>query len=227
MSPALHQKREHRRRSSTRLLRRSLAETSACYREGGAPTLRHLIAPLGSEAAALAAALLSLPFLSPVSLGPITTPVSVLIALLGWQLLHQRSGAPLPQRLLDVALPRAAHGAMVRAVRLVHRTVRRVSRPRLLHLVDARRGRTICAVGIVSAAVLLAVPIPLLPLTNTFPALGVLLFALGWLEQDGLLTLLAVAALACSLAVFTAVGAAVAVLGWEVVQGTLPALDWR
>lgn len=210
-----------RRRSSTRVLRRALAETGAHYGHGSAPTVRHLLVPLGAEATALAAALLALPFLSPVSLGPITTPASLLIALLGWQVLRQRVGTPLPERLLDVSVPQAAHRAMSAVLRRAHWWMSRVSRPRLLHLVDGGRGRVLCGAGVLAGAILLAVPIPLLPLTNTFPALGILLFALGRLERDGLLTVLGSGALLLSAAIFAALGAAVSVFGWEAVQALL------
>jgi hypothetical protein len=224
MSLALQQGRADRRRSSTRILRRSLQVTRGHYHSGGAPTLGHLLEPLGAEASALASALLALPFLSPVSLGPITTPVSVVIAILGWQLLRQGGGTPLPERLLNVSVPHAAHSAMTAVLRRLHRWMHRISRPRLPHLVEGRRGRTICALGILAGALLLAVPIPLLPLTNTFPALGVLLFSLGWLERDGLLTVLASVSLLVSVAVFTALGVAVALFGWGVVQDLSDAL---
>lgn len=87
---------------------------------------------------------------------------------------------------------------------------------------EGGRGRILCGTGIVAGALLLAVPIPLLPLTNTFPALGILLFALGRLERDGLLTVLGSASLLLSAAIFGALGAAVSLLGWEVVRGAIP-----
>lgn len=213
--------RPSRRKSSTRVLRRALARAGEHYDRGAAPTLRDLLAPLGADAAALAAALLALPFLLPVSLGPITTPASVLIGLLGWQLLREREAAPLPDRLLRVRVPRAVHRATSTALRRVHRGIHAVSRPRLPHLIAGSRGRVICAMGILVGALLLAVPIPLLPLTNTFPALGILLFALGWLERDGLLTVLGSAALVLSVLVFGALGVAAALLGWEAIRGLL------
>ena len=213
-----------RRRSSTRLLRRALAQTGGHYGRGFAPSLRDLLAPLGTGASALAAALLALPFLSPVSMGVITMPASVLIALLGWQLLLQREGSPLPDRFLDASVPHAVHRAMAAVLRRADRWMHRISRPRLTRLVEGRRGRALCGLGIVVGAVLLAAPIPLLPLTNTFPALAILLFALGWTESDGLLTVLASTALAISVALFATLGVAVALLGWEVVQGAVPLL---
>lgn len=208
-----------RRKSSTRILRRALAEAGEHYERGSAPTVGHLILPLGAEATALAAALLALPFLSPVSLGPITTPTSVLIGLLGWQLLRQQEGAALPQRLMDVTVPQAGHRVMTSVLRRGHRLLHLISRPRLASLVLGDRGRVVCGVGIVAGAILLAVPIPLLPLTNTFPALGILLVALGRLERDGLLTLLGSASLLLAVAIFGALGAVVALFGWEAAQG--------
>lgn len=222
MSLLLNQHPSVRRRSSTQVLRRALVHTRGYYHRGSMPTLRHLLAPLGADATALTAAFLALPFLSPVSLGPITTPASVLIALLGWQVIRRREGAPLPERFLNASVPQTAHRAMSAVVRHAHRWMHRISRPRLLHVVEGRHGRLLCGTGIMAGALLLAVPIPLLPLTNTFPALGVLLFALGWLERDGLLTVLGSASIAVSVAVFTALGVAVTLLGWEVVRGAIP-----
>lgn len=210
------------RRSSTRALRRALIETRGHYRDGSAPTIGDLLDPLGSGATALAAALLALPFLSPVSLGPITTPASVLIALLGWQLLRSHNQVALPQRLLQAPVPHRAHRAMSAVLRRLHGSMVRLSRPRLPHLVEGRRGRLVCASGVVTGAVLLAVPIPLLPLTNTFPALAILLFALGWLERDGLLTVLASGALLLSAGIFAALGTAVALVGLQAVQAAVP-----
>lgn len=207
-----------RRHGSTRALRRTLLATRGLYAGGGAPTLGHLLGAVGPEASALAAALLALPFLSPVSLGPITTPVSALLALLGWSLLRPERTARFPERLLRLRLPRAVHRAMSAVLRRVHRWLHRISRPRLPSLVEGRQGRLLAGSGVIAGALLLGVPIPLLPLTNTFPALAILLFALGWLERDGLLTLLGFAALAVSVAVFAALGAAVALLGWDAVR---------
>lgn len=211
-----------RRHSSARILRRALIRSGVHYRGGSAPTVRHLIEPLGAEASGLAAALLALPFLSPVSLGPLTMPASAVIAILGWQILLRREGSPLPERLLNVSVPHTAHRAMSAVARRTHRWIHRLSRPRLAHLVDGRRGSVLCGAGLIVGAILLAVPIPLLPLTNTFPAIGILLFALGRLERDGLLTVLGSAALGLTILIFGAVGVTASVLGAEAVRNLLP-----
>jgi hypothetical protein len=71
---------------------------------------------------------------------------------------------------------------------------------------------------------LLAVPVPLLPMTNTFPALGIILVALGWIERDALLTVLGYVAYMMSILVFVALGVAVAYLGYEAVAEWIPSL---
>lgn len=208
--------------SSTRVLRRALAGMDRHYREGATPTVRHLLGPLGAEAPALGAALLALPFLSPVSLGPLTTAGSVLILLLGVKLLGRREDAALPERLLDVSIPRVTHRVMRAVLRRVVPWTRRLSRPRHAGLVEGRRGRVVCGTGVMAGALLLAVPVPLLPLTNTIPAFGILCFTLGWSERDGLLTMLGGASLVLSALYFAGLGTAGTLLGWEIAQGLLP-----
>lgn len=208
--------------ASTRVLRRALAGMDRHYREGATPTVRHLLGPLGAEAPALGAALLALPFLSPVSLGPLTTAASVLILFLGWSLLRRREDAALPERLLDLSVPPATHRVMRAVLRRVIRWTRRLSRPRHAHLVEGRRGRVLCGAGVVAGALLLGVPVPLLPLTNTIPAFGILCFTLGWSERDGLLTIVGSASLVLSALYFVGLGTAGTLLGWEAVQGLLP-----
>lgn len=208
--------------ASTRVLRRALAGMDRHYRAGDTPTVRHLLGPLGAEAPALGAALLALPFLSPLSLGPLTTAGSVLILLLGLKLLGRREDAALPERLLNISVPRVTHRVMRAVLRRVIRWTRRLSRPRHAHLVDGRRGRVLCGTGVVAGALLLGVPVPLLPLTNTIPAFGILCFTLGWSERDGLLTMVGWGSLALSALYFVGLGVAGTLLGWEAVRGLLP-----
>jgi hypothetical protein len=204
------------------MLRRALAEAGGKYRDGGAASVGDLLRPLGPGAGALGAALLALPFLSPVSLGPVTTPASAAIGLLGWRLTRGHGHSPLPDRLMRVRLPEAVHRAMGRTLEAVLARVERVSRVRHARLVEGARGRRLCGVGILLGALLLAVPVPLLPLTNTVPAVAIVCFAMGWTHRDGLLTAWGGAALALSVAFFAALGTAVALFGVEAVKRLAP-----
>lgn len=98
----------------------------------------------------------------------------------------------------------------------------RFSSLRFLPLVEGRAGRLICALGIIGGAFLLAIPIPFLPLTNTLPSIGILCLAFGWLEKDGLLTILGLVALFLTLLIFSALGFAIVYFGVEAVQAAWP-----
>jgi hypothetical protein len=204
------------------LLRRALAGVERRYGDGDAASLGDLLRPLGPRGGALGAVLLALPFLSPVSLGPVALPASAAIALLGWRLARGPADAPLPERLMRVRLPRPVHRAMGRALEAVLARVDRVARRRHARLVAGARSRRLCGAGILLGALLLAVPVPLLPLTNTLPALAILCFALGWTHRDGLLTACGGAALAVSAVLFAALGTGVALFGAEAVRRLAP-----
>lgn len=207
--------------SSISTLRHAVASLDGHYDRGVNPTVRNLLEPLGPHASALGAAVLAIPFLSPVSLGPVTAPASMLIVLFGLQLLRRSSGKPLPTRLLAVPLPAAVKGVLAAVLTRVDRVMSRFSRPRLNLLVDGRRGRMICGFGVICGALLLAIPIPLLPLTNTVPSFAILCFGLGLTERDGLMTLTGFVSLASGVALFAAFGTGVFVLAGELIRGLL------
>ncbi|MDX2174834.1 MAG: exopolysaccharide biosynthesis protein [Candidatus Sumerlaeia bacterium] len=182
-------------------------------------SLKHYLAPLGERSGIMGCAILAIPFLSPVSLGPLTIPASALIALLAFRLLRRTEGAPLPDRFLRAPVPEAAHRFMARVLVRMVRLKRRFVRPRRSELVAGRRGEVICGCLLVGGAFLLAIPVPMLPLTNTFPALGIILTAVGWVERDGLLTLLSVGIHAIGALVLGAVFGAALWAGTAVLQG--------
>ena len=206
------------RENAGELLRRALAEVEHRYQTTGSARIGDLLRPLGARSGALGAALLALPFLSPVSLGPVTAPASAAIALLGIHLLRAREGAPLPERIQRVTLPRAVYRAMGAALERVSRWTGRARDARRTRWVRGDLGRRVCVAGVLAGALLLAVPIPLLPLTNTLPALSILLFVLGWANQDARLTAYGTGALAAFVAVIAAVGIGVATVGMAAVR---------
>ena len=258
------------------VLRHNLGLLSGRFERGERPSLGEVLgvfASLGIKANAFVAVVLALPFLSPLSLGPVTTPASVLILVLGWQLIqHSEQARSLAQGpanwparivalpglviawlvaraplkwvagrleasrawVLSAPLPRRVFGLMHYLLEWVLWLKNGVLRLRRgvwgkggtgqdSHEVD-RGARLACGVAIVVGALLLAVPVPLLPMTNTFPALGIILVALGWLERDAILTLLGYASYLLSVVIFAAIGLAVAYLGYEAVAEWIPGL---
>ena len=211
-----------RTRGTGALLRHALSEMERSYETGGRATVRDLLRPLGSRQTALGAALLALPFLSPVSLGPITTPVSLLIALLGVRLLRKRDDVPVPERLLRVQVPRSVHTLMVAMLHRVSRWADRGRGARGSAWVRGKAGRRLCGAGVLAGALLLAVPVPLLPLTNTLPAAAIILFVLGWTNQDLRLTRYGMGALAGAVLLFASLGVAAGTVGWAAMRALLP-----
>lgn len=211
-----------------RLIIGALRSMKKKYNADEPVTIRDLLDPLGARSTALGAAMLALPFLSPISLGPLTMPASIVIALLGWYLLLDRDNAPLPERLLNTPVPRRIHSMMGVFARKIFSKVRRWTKPRARHLVDGRKGLVICGVGMIISAIILAVPVPMLPLTNTFPALAIILIILGWTERDGGLTIAGYVNMIIGgiliLAVVAIVLAAI-FYGWGAVQEHLPWLE--
>jgi hypothetical protein len=228
-----------------RLVVRVLREMRLKYRRGDAVTVSDLVAPLGHRAAALGSALLAAPFVLPVSLGPLTLPAGVLICILALGLIvgakkmaHSvRTGHPAPvephqgrlalwlarqrARLMATPFPESVHRILSRMARSTVKWKRRLSRPRLFGLVDGWSGEALCGAGILLGALLLLVPLPLIPLGNTFPALAIVFFAVGWTERDGLLSLLGMLMLGLTLAYFAIVAwVATGAIGW--LAGWLP-----
>jgi hypothetical protein len=191
-----------------RILLRAWRHMHARHLEGQPVRLGDMVTPLGPHAAALGAALLATPFLWPLSLGPFTMAASALMLFLAWCLWHEASAHDLPEKLLAggpegrlmprlrafasrmitrflaTPIPVKALPAIRKLLRGVLGAKRRVSRPRPGMLVDGARGRMLCAFGIAFGALVLAIPVPLVPLLNTVPALAIILFGIAFTERD-------------------------------------------
>lgn len=189
-------------------LHRALVAVERLRDEGKPASIRHLLPQVGSGGSTvLPAMLLAIPFLTPVSMGPVTAPAALLIGLCALAMVSPKAPNP-PERFLDITIPHAVLNAMRGGLARVNGWSARMSRPRLHGLVAGRRGQVICGLGMGLGAVLLAIPIPLLPLTNTLPALAILCFGFGWSERDGAATLIGTVALALTVVIFATLGAA-------------------
>jgi hypothetical protein len=147
-------------------------------------TLRELLALIGEQGMLLACALLSLPFLIPVSIPGVSTVFGLAIILLGVSVTLNR--VPwLPKRILDRPLPTAPLQKVFQAqARLVARAERLI-RPRLTALTATKALNLVHGLALLLAGLLLMAPLGLVPFSNTLPALAVLFLALGILERDG------------------------------------------
>ena len=146
-------------------------------------TLREVIGLLQGRGYLLLVMLISLPFCTPIPLPGISTPLGLIIAIIGVRL---ALGAKpwLPARLLDLRLPPAVFTKVFAFTQKIILWFERLLRPRLLWLTASPGLLQLHAVPIVICASLLLLPLPV-PFSNTLPAWSIMLIAGGLLERDG------------------------------------------
>lgn len=142
---------------------------------------------LGADGLLMALVLLSLPFLQPLTLGPLSSVGGLIIAAVGWQLARGRQELWLPKRLRDAHLTPEQWTKLLAALRWLARVLARVTRQRLTSLTDGPRGRQAAGWLAFTGGILLALPFAGVPFNNTLPALMVISAAAAVLERDGLL----------------------------------------
>ena len=172
---------------------------------------------LGGSSFSLLCAILSLPLLSPLSLGPLATAGGLTLAVLGWQILREREAPSLPQRVRNIEMSARVWQGLLTACLKIVRWCQRFSRPRYQEWVEGRRGVRMRGGVILAAGLLMAVPLFGLPLNNALPALAILLACIAELEDDGLLAWLSVLMTVVSAVYILGVLIAVALLGTQVV----------
>jgi len=147
-----------------------------------ASTVGALATGLESSGFGLALLCFCLPFLQPVPTPGLSTPVGLLLLLLGLQVGGGSSSLRLPRFVADAPVsPRVAE-AIAGAAIPFFRFTERWTRPRWPWLSQRRPaiGATIACMALV-----LMLPIPL-PFSNSLSAGPIALFALGLLEDDGI-----------------------------------------
>ncbi len=148
----------------------------------GPLTLGELFSICGPQGHAFVAIFLVLPFLQPVPLPGISSAIGIVLVIVGAFVTLQRPPW-LPRRLRDLVVqPDVVLRICARLEKLLGR-LEKVVQPRGQWLFSQRWFRlTNGAIWIIHALVF-SLPLPI-PLTNFFPAVVILLLALGTLEED-------------------------------------------
>jgi hypothetical protein len=150
-------------------------------------TLRQLLGHIGEQGLLIFCVFLTIPFLFPVSIPGVSTVFGLVIVLIGIGITVNRIPW-LPARLMEREF--FTHDLipmMERGARLVSR-LDRVIRPRLPAL-SSHHANRLNGIAIIVSGLLLMIPLSLVPLSNTLPALAILLLAAAMLQRDGLLIL--------------------------------------
>lgn len=166
----------------------------------GPVRLAELVEVLHGRGYRLLIVLLCLPFLTPIPLPGFSTPVGVVIALIGFRLaLGQKPH--LPRRLMARQLPPRLLPKVLRGSSYLVAAFERVSEPRLQvfyrHTAFQFVGGAL--IGLCGLKLLLPIPVPM---SNFFPGAAAALLAAGSFEEDGGVFLAGLVMFAGSLAYF-------------------------
>jgi len=149
-------------------------------------SLRQILETIGEQGMLLVCAVLTLPFLIPVSIPGVSTVFGFAIVLLAVSITLNR--VPwLPRRILDRQLPGPAlRQTFERASGIVAR-LEGLVKPRLGFVAATPGAHVIHGCALMLGGLLLMVPFGFVPFSNTLPGIAILALALGLLELDGLL----------------------------------------
>jgi hypothetical protein len=142
---------------------------------------------LGKSTYCFVGIVLCIPFLQPLSLGPIATAVAVAFILIGWQMIKDKPKVRLPARIRSMTFTPKVWKSVIGACRWLLNACSKFTRPRFMSLVTGKRGKTLCGLLFILGGVLLSVPLAGVPFNNFFPALCVFFACVAELEEDGLM----------------------------------------
>lgn len=155
--------------------------------------------------------LLCLPFLTPIPLPGLSTPIGLVITLIGFRLaLGQKPH--LPRRLMQKELPQRILPKVLRASSRLVAGFEKMSKPRLQFFYRHAAFHRLGGLLIALCGLKLLLPVPI-PMSNFFPAASAALLAGGAFEEDGLVFLAGMVMFTASLGYFVllAFGGAAAV----------------
>jgi hypothetical protein len=176
---------EFAQRSET--MREALGRAVASI-DGDTVTLRTLIRLIGEHGLLFISALLTIPFLIPVSIPGVSTVFGLGILLISIGITFNR--APwLPDRLQDRPIStERLKPVLIRGMGWLV-PIEKVIRRRLTGLTEGMAMQRFNGFGLILGALLLMVPLGLVPFSNTLPALAILFLCIGMSQRDGWLVL--------------------------------------
>ena len=156
--------------------------------EGEMITLRQLLELVGEHGLLFLCALLTIPFLIPVSIPGVSTVFGAAIILIAIGITMNRLPW-LPSRIMDKELDaKRLTGILRRGIAIVAR-IEAYIRPRMEGLTEGAVMGRVNGLALIFGGVLLMAPLGLIPFSNTLPAFGILLLAVGMSQRDGLVVL--------------------------------------
>lgn len=164
-------------------------------------TLREVMTTLGGRASGLLIVILALPFCSPISIPGLSVPFGAVILVLGACYVIGRPPW-LPQRLLAVELPPKFFRMVLEGASKFIGWIERRLHPRWTWVTGTTAIMRVHGLLVCAGAGLLLLPLGGIPLTNTLPALVVVIGTLGMMERDGVAVVVAYGIFLATLAYF-------------------------
>jgi hypothetical protein len=152
--------------------------------DGTSVTLRSLLAHIGEHGLLILCALLTVPFLLPVSIPGVSTVFGLAIILISIALLTNRTPW-IPRQLMDRPIDAEKLVPILRKGTALVERIEKVIKPRLTWLTDGGMASRLNGFGILLGGVLLIFPLGLIPFSNTLPAFAILFLCLGVSQRDG------------------------------------------
>ncbi|WP_296070904.1 exopolysaccharide biosynthesis protein [uncultured Agrobacterium sp.] len=156
--------------------------------KGQTITLRELMEAIGEQGLLLICAIASLPFLIPVSIPGVSTVFGAAIILVSLAITLNRLPW-LPKKILDRQMETAKLiPALQKGVSIVSKLDGFI-RPRLPALTTGAIANRINGLALMTAGVLLMMPLGFIPFSNTLPGVAILLISAGMIQRDGVTVL--------------------------------------
>lgn len=181
-------------------------------------TLGEMLDMIGAASYSFICIVLTLPFMQPISLGPLATIGGLTFVALGWQWLRGHPRPVLPARVRAVQMSAKTWDVLLGVCLKIMRFCRRFTRPRLRAWVSGERGRFVAGWIVILSGLLMSVPFFGLPFNNLLPALAILFVCIGELEDDGLMVFIALGWLIVTVAYFIFIFAVLWFLGEQALQ---------
>lgn len=197
-------------------------ERCAARAEHETLTLGEVLDSMEDASFGLICIVLCLPFLQPISLGPLATLGGLTFAALGLEYFMGRLTPALPRRVRAAALgPKGWRILLKVCVRIVT-WARLITRPRLRGWVTGRAGHHAVGGTICVAGLLMAIPFFGLPFNNALPAAAILCACIALIEEDGVMLIIAYGWLVVTVAYFSLVVYLLWTVGLEAVRAMFP-----
>lgn len=187
---------------SSESLRHALRRTIGNIR-GEHVTLREMVEMIGEQGLLLLCALLTIPFLLPVSIPGVSTVFGLAIILISVGIITNR--APwLPEKIMTRPIDADKLKDILKRGEKIVAKIEKVIKPRFGGLTAGGLVSRINGFAIMFGGILLLFPFGLVPFSNTLPAFAILFLCLGISQRDGLFVLFGYLTLIATVIYFSA-----------------------